>query len=194
VSRRRSASTSSVDRPFGIHGARGRVVRAGMILGLLLVTIPVCRRDVLNAHDRLTPGAGEIVISPGLIEGDFLVSATVRKALSGCLDLGGSLMAIPSSHSRSELFFTSELRYGLWYCCIPDYYIDYLYFTVGAGSFSRMGLAERENDFALSYGSGLRFNISGRFIINAEVKAFAVFPEGGRRDRLAFTLGGGFPL
>ena len=145
-------------------------------------------------HPRLTPGAGEVSLSTGLIEGDYLFSASFRKAVSPCLDLGGTATAIPARGRRSDLFFTMEARYGLWYCCIPDRYVNYLYFAVGAGSFSRMGLAERENGFAVTGGPGLRIDLLGRFIVGAEVKGYAVFRDGGTDRRLAVMLTAGLPL
>jgi len=157
--------------------------------------MPEDRRAIgKGGHEVLQPGGGELLIYPGIMEGDFLVSASVRKYLTTCYDLGGSLMAVPDHNARSEVFFTSEFRYGLWYCCIPDYYIDYLYLSFGGGSFSQMGLGERENAFALSYGSGLRIRIFGKYIIGVELKAFSIFRDQGRSEKVAFMLGGGFPL
>jgi len=171
-----------------------RPARFSVCLGILVFLPLVYHTPPLRSHDVLTPGEGEIVLYPGLVEGNFLLSAAARKSLSTCIDIGLSLMAVPDYHSRSELFFTSETRYGLWYCCIPDYYVNYLYLSAGAGSYSQIGLAERENAFVLTYGSGLRFNLFGKLIIGAELKVFSVFKEGGRRDRIAFLLGGGLPL
>jgi hypothetical protein len=148
----------------------------------------------LGAHDSLTPGAGEIVLSQGIMEGNYLLSGAVRKSVTRCMDIGGTAVAVLDYHSRSEFLFTTEMRYGLWYCCIPDYYVNYLYFSAGAGSYSEMGLGARENAFALSYGAGLRFNLFDVVILDAELKAFSLFKDGGRQDRLAFTVGGGLPL
>jgi hypothetical protein len=146
------------------------------------------------AYDVLTPGEGEIMISPGVVDNSYLISAAVRKSLTTCIDVGGAMVAIPGRNARSELFITSEIRYGLWYCCIPAYYLNYLYFSLGAGSFSRMGLGERENSFALTYGTGLRINILKKFIIGTELKAYSVFREGGAKSRIAFLLGLGLPI
>jgi hypothetical protein len=168
---------------------RGAVIA---VAGVLLVAPPSAAQSA--THPRLTPGAGEIALAPGMIEGAFLISASVRKALSPCLDLGGTLAAVPSRGRQSDLLFTAEVRYGLWYCCIPERYIDYLYFSAGAGSFSRMGLAERENGFALTGGPGLRIDLFGRFIVGVELKGYAVFRDGGRDGRLAVLFTGGLPL
>ena len=159
---------------------------------LLLMSIPV--NAAPQDHQSLIPGGGEIIISPGVIEGTYLISSTARKALSNCLDLGGSLIAVPSLHDRSELFLLTEIRYGLWYCCIPDYYVDYLYFSLGGGSFSRLGLAERDNAFTLTCGSGLRLELFDRLILDTQLKVFVIPGGPGRRNRLAFLLGGGLPL
>jgi hypothetical protein len=151
-------------------------------------------RKTPRSYNVLAPGGGEVVVSPGLMEGSLLLSGVVRKSLSTCFDVGGSMITAPHFESRTELFFTTEIRYGLWFCCIPEYYLDYLYFSAGAGSNSQMGQGERENAFVLSYGTGLRFDVLGAIILGAEVKAFAIFRDEGRVDRVALFLGGGFPL
>jgi len=172
-----------------------RIAPTALVL-LAGIVLPGPRPAAAGPEDypRLTTGAGEVAISTGMIEGDFLLSAAVRKAVSPCLDLGGSATAVPARGRRSDLFLTMEARYGLWYCCIPDRYINYLYFSVGAGSFSRMGLAERENGFALTGGPGLRIDLLGRFIVGAELKGYAVFRDGGTDHRLAVMLTAGLPL
>ncbi len=147
-----------------------------------------------RAYQVLDPGGGEIVVYPGLMDGDPLISAAARKSLSNCIDIGAWAIAIPDRDSRSELFFTSEFRYGLWYCCIPNYYLNYIYFSAGAGSYSRMGMGQRENAAALTYGSGVRIELYGNFIIGAELKGFSIFREEGREERVGWFIGCGFPL
>jgi hypothetical protein len=164
------------------------------IAGILFVVISLRPALGFSPHPTLTPGAGEVTLSPGILEGSFLLSASVRRAISPCLDLGGSFGVIPDRDPKSELYLTTEVRYGLWFCCIPDRYINYLYLSAGAGSFSRMGGGTRENDFTLTYGPGLRVDLFGKVILGGELKAFTVFREGGRVNRLAFLLTGGLPL
>jgi hypothetical protein len=171
-----------------------RPVRFSAYLGILVFFLQACSPASIHPYEVLSPGEGEIIIYPGMIEGNFLLSGVIRKSLSTCIDIGGSAIAVPDYDSRSELYFTSEMRYGLWFCCIPEYYVDYLYVSGGAGSYSQMGQAERENAFVLTYGSGLRFNLFGKFIVGVELKAFSIFKDDGRRDRIAFLLGGGLPL
>ena len=170
-----------------------RSISNAMLVGLLGSCLLGAVAPAL-AYQVLDPAGGEIVVYPGVMEGDALIAAAVRRSLSRCMDLGGWAIAVPDRDNRSEFFLTSEIRYGLWYCCIPDYYLNYLYFSAGAGSYSRMGLAERENAFALAYGTGLRFTVLGKVILGAELKGFSVFRAGGREERIAWLFGCGLPL
>lgn len=171
-----------------------RLIHRIIPLVVLLVHLLFIGTDPGCAYQTLDPGGGEMVVYLGLMEGDVLLSAAVRKSLSNCIDIGGLAIAVPDRDSMSELFFTSEFRYGLWYCCLPNYYLDYIYFSAGAGSYSRMGLAERENAPVLTYGSGLRIKVYDSFIIGAELKGFSIFREGGRQERIGWLLGCGLPL
>ncbi len=164
-----------------------------LIASLCSLTIAGLAGD-LDAHEALIPGGGEIVISSGQTDGSFVVAGTGRKYITRCFDLGGSVVAVPATGPRSELFFTTEMRRGFWYCCIPRYYINYLYVSLGAGSYSRMGKARRENGFALSGGTGLRIGVFGGFILNAEIKGYTIFKNAGTEEKMVFLLGAGVLL
>ncbi len=166
-----------------------------LLFALAAVLTITARPAPVFPYEVLTPGEGEIMIAPGITEGDYLISASVRMSLTTCIDLGGSMVAVPGGNdSRSELFVTSEVRYGLWYCCIPAYYINYLYFSGGAGSYSSMGWGERADGFAITYGTGLRIRAGSRLIIGTELKAYSIFGAGDRKDMVAFLIGLGLPI
>jgi len=140
------------------------------------------------------PLTAELIPRVGIIDNTFAVGAGFLFNVTNCLGVEASMDAIVNADGYSALVSCGNITYGLWYCCIPSYYVKFVYFTGGIGNFSRIGKGDRSTDLALNMGVGARLSINEKLGIGGEMKDNIVFGSNKKKHLWAYRLGLHFTL
>lgn len=161
----------------------------GHIAGSVLLVSLLLGAWICPLSAQMQARSAELEPHAGLIDGNYAMGGGVQFNVSQCMGLAGTLDAVVDAGGYSELFSSANLLYGLWYCCIPAYYVRFVYLTAGAGTYHRIGKGKRLGDPCVNAGAGGRIQLNEKLGLHGEVRDFIVLGDTENRHLWAYRIG-----
>jgi hypothetical protein len=133
--------------------------------------------------------SAEIETHVGAIDGNYSLGGGLQYNVTRCMGLRSTLDAVVDAGGYSQFLASANVLYGLWYCCIPAYYVRFVYLTAGAGTYHRMGKGGRIGEPAVNMGAGAKIAFHEKVGLEGEVRDFVVLAGNGRENLWAFHFG-----